>query len=174
MTFSGTFNITKRDNIYYNHFRMQKKLFGIAVLTFVILTVMISLVRYSLGVSIENSLASALLIAAAGVVLIISVNIVSACLRVNNLYRQGRMSDFTVHYVVDQSGIHAKSERGDTDFEWNQILFAKETRHAFYLVAGENRAVVIPKKQIQNDGECNALRALFRKYIAAGQVKPSK
>ncbi len=174
MSFSGTFTITKKDNIQYNYFRIQRALVGVAVVTFVALAVLITLVRYSLRVTVASALSSALLIAAAGVVLIVAINMISVVMRVNGLYRQGRMSDFTVQYIVDQTGIHAKSERGDTFFQWQQILLAKETRHAFYLTAEENHTAVIPKAQIKNDGEINALRAIFKKYLPADRVKVAK
>ena len=165
MSFSGKFTITKQDNIQYNFFRMKRKLAGIAIMTFVILAVMLALVRYAQGVSIMSSLTSALIVAVVGVILMVGINIFSVIARVNSLYKRGQMSDFTVHYIIDKTGIHAKSERGDTDFAWKQIIFARETRSAFYLIAGEKRAVVIPKSQIANDGELNILRSLFQKYV---------
>ena len=171
MSFSGKFTITKQDNIQYNFFRMKRKLAGIAIMTFVILGVLLALVRYAQGVPITSSLTSALIVAVIGTVLMVTINIVSVVFRVNNLYKKGRMVDFTVHYIIDKTGIHAKSERGDTDFAWKQILYARETAHAFYLVAGENRAVVIPKSQIANDGELNMLRSLFGKYVVNRAAK---
>ena len=171
MSFSGKFTITKQDNIQYNFFRMKRKLAGIAIMTFVILGVLLALVRYAQGVPITSSLTSALIVAVTGTVLMVTINIVSVVFRVNNLYKKGRMADFTVHYIIDKTGIHAKSERGDTDFAWKQILYARETAHAFYLVAGENRAVVIPKSQIANDGELNMLRSLFGKYVVNRAAK---
>ena len=171
MSFSGKFTITKQDNIQYNFFRMKRKLAGIAIMTFVILAVLLALVRYAQGISITSSLTSALIVAVIGVILMVGVNVVSVVVRVNSLYKRGQMSDFTVHYIIDKTGIHAKSERGDTDFTWKQILFARETQHAFYLIAGEKRAVVIPKSQITSESELNTLRALLHKYVVAGRAK---
>ena len=171
MSFSGKFTITKQDNIQYNFFRMKRKLAGIAIMTFVIIALLLALVRYAQGVPVLDSLSSALIVAVVGTVLMVSINIVSVVLRVNSLYKKGQMADFTVHYIIDKTGIHAKSERGDTDFAWKQILYARETASAFYLIAGENRAVVIPKSQITNDGELNMLRALFEKYVVARRTR---
>ena len=174
MSFSGKFTITRMDNIQYNFFRMKRKLAGIAIMTFVILALLLSLVRYAQGVSITSSLTNALIVAVVGTILMVSINILSVVLRVNKLYKKGQMADFTVHYIIDKTGIHAKSERGDTDFAWKQILLARETNHAIYLIAGENRAVVIPKGQITSDGELNTLRAMLRKYVAAGRARVAK
>jgi hypothetical protein len=174
MSFSGKFTITKQDNIQYNFFRMQRKLTGLAIMTFIILAMVLALVRYAQGISITSSLMSALMVAIVGTALMIGFNLLSVVMRVNNLYKKGKMSDFTVHYIIDKTGIHAKSERGDVDYAWKQILLARETAQAFYLIAGENRAVVIPKGQIANDGELSMLRSLFRKYVAAGRAKVAK
>ena len=174
MTYSGKFTIQKEDNLYYNFFRMKRKLTGLALMTFIILALLLVLVRYAQGLPVTNSLSSALIVAVIGTVLMVSLNILSVVLRVNNLYKKGKMSDFSVYYTIDKSGVHAKSERGDTDFAWKQILLARETNHAIYLIAGENRAVVIPKKQILNDGELNILRAMLRKYVAAGRARVAK
>ena len=174
MTYSGKFTITKEDNRHYNFFRMKRKLAGLAMTTFLILALLLMLVRYSQGISVANSVLTALLVAVAGTALMVGFNLISVVLRVDKLYKTGQMSDFAVYYIVDKTGVHAKSERGDTDFAWKQILLARETSHAFYLVAGENRAAVIPKKQIPNDGEINVLRALLRKYVPAGRVIVAK
>ncbi|MEA4869385.1 hypothetical protein SDC9_148128 [bioreactor metagenome] len=171
MSFSGKFTITKQDNIQYNFFRMKRKLAGIAIMTFVILAVMLALIRYAQGISITSSLLSALVVAIVGVILMVGFNLLSVVSRVNSLYKKGKMSDFTVHYIIDKTGVHAKSERGDTDFAWKQILVARETGNAFYLIAGENRAVVIPKAQIANDGELSMLRSLFQKYVVNRRAK---
>ena len=171
MSFSGKFTITKRDNIQYNYFRMKRKLTGLALMTFILLGVLVTLIRYGQGLSVANAGSVGLIAAVSGAALMVAFNLVSVVLRVNKLYKTGKMSDFTVHYLIDKNGIHAKSERGDTDFRWNQILLARETRDAIYLIAGENRAVVIPKGQIANEGERNALRALLKKYVAAGRAK---
>ncbi|MDD4312936.1 MAG: YcxB family protein [Eubacteriales bacterium] len=171
MSFSGKFTITKRDNIQYNYFRMKRKLTGLALMTFILLGILVTLIRYGQGISVANAGAVGLIAGVAGAALMVGVNLVSAVLRVNNLYQQGKMSDFTVHYIIDKNGVHAKSERGDTDFGWIQIYLARETRNAIYLVAGESRAVVIPKGQIVNDGVLNAIRALLKKYVVAGRAK---
>ena len=171
MTYSGRFNITKQDNIQYNFFRMKRKLAGIAIMTFVMLAIMLMLIRYAQGISVTSAILSALIVAIFGTVLMVGVNIASVVLRVNKLYKTGKMSDFSVQYSIDRNGVHAKGERGDTDFTWKQIYLARETKNAIYLIAGENRAVVIPKRQIASESELVTLRALLKKYVVAGRAK---
>ncbi len=171
MTYSGKFTITKADNMHYNYFRMKRKLTGLALMTFVILIALLALVRYSQGIPVSDSIFSAFLVAMIGAVFVIGLNLLSVVLRVNNLYKQGKMSDFNVLYTVDKNGVHAKSDRGDTDFSWKQITLVRETTHAFYVVISDTRASVMPKRQILNDGELAILRAMFRKYVPAKGLK---
>lgn len=171
MSYSGMFTINKQDNIQYNFFRMKRKLAGIAIMTFVMLAIMLMLIRYAQGISVTSAILSALIVAIFGTVLMVGVNIASVVLRVNKLYKTGKMSDFSVQYSIDRNGVHAKGERGDTDFTWKQIYLARETKNAIYLIAGENRAVVIPKRQIASESELVTLRALLKKYVVAGRAK---
>lgn len=171
MSYIGKFIINKQDNIDYNFFRMKRKLAGIAIMTFIILALMLALVRYAQGVSVMTSMLSALIVAVIGTSLMVGANIASVVMRVNKLYKTGKMSDFSVQYTIDRNGVHAKSERGDTDFSWKQIYLARETKRAIYLIAGENRAAVIPKRQIQSESELVSLRAMLKKYVAAGRAK---
>jgi len=112
-----------------------------------------------------------LIAAATGAIAMFAFNLISVVVRVNNHYKKGEMSDFSVHYSIDRNGVHAKSDRGDTDFTWKQIYLARETRNAIYLIAGEKRAVVIPKAQIASESELTNLRSLLRKYVVAGRAK---
>ena len=171
MSYSGMFTINKQDNIQYNFFRMKRKLAGIAIMTFVMLAIMLMLIRYAQGIPVTSAILSALIVAIFGTVLMVGVNIASVVLRVNKLYKTGKMSDFSVQYSIDRNGVHAKGERGDTDFSWKQIYLARETKNAIYLIAGENRAVVIPKRQIASESELVTLRALLKKYVVAGRAK---
>lgn len=171
MTYAGQFTITKEDNIHYNYFRMKQKLGGLAVMTFVLLGVLVTLIRYGQGVSTSNAVMVGLIAAGSGAVIMVASQLAAVVSRVNGHYKNGEMRDFSVQYSIDRDGVHAKSERGDTDFSWNQIYLARETKHAIYLVAGERRAVVIPKAQIPSESELATLRALLHKYIAPGRAK---
>ena len=171
MSYSGMFTINKQDNIQYNFFRMKRKLAGIAIMTFIILAILLVLIRYAQGISVTSAMLSALIVAIVGTAFMVGANIASVVMRVNKLYKTGKMSDFSVQYSIDRDGVHAKSERGDTDFSWKQIYLARETRSAIYLIAGENRAAVIPKRQIASESELATLRALLKKYVVAGRAK---
>ena len=171
MTYSGRFTITKQDNIQYNYFRMKRKLAGLAIMTFILMGLLVTLIRFGQGISVVNAGGIGLIAAAFGAGLMVAFNLISVVVRVNKEYKSGKMSDFAVQYSIDKNGVHAKSERGDTDFTWKMIYLARETRNAIYLIAGEKRAVVIPKSQIASESELNTLRALLTKYVVAGRAK---
>ena len=153
---------------------MKRKLTGIALMTFLLLGVLIALIRYGQGISVMNAGVVGLIAGSVGAILMVAANLISVVVRVENQYKTGKMSDFSVQYSIDRDGVHAKSERGDTDFSWKQIYLARETRSAIYLIAGENRAVVIPKRQIASESELVTLRALLKKYIIDKRARAAK
>ena len=132
---------------------------------------LVTLIRYGQGTSVANAGGVGLIAAATGAIAMFAFNLISVVVRVNNHYKKGEMSDFSVQYSIDRNGVLAKSDRGDTDFTWKQIYLARETRNAIYLIAGEKRAVVIPKAQIPSESELTNLRSLLRKYVVAGRAK---
>ena len=153
---------------------MKRKLTGVALMTFLLLSVLIALIRYGQGISVMNAGVVGLIAGSVGAILMVAANLISVVVRVENQYKTGKMSDFSVQYSIDRDGVHAKSERGDTDFSWKQIYLARETRSAIYLIAGENRAVVIPKRQIASESELVTLRALLKKYIIDKRARAAK
>jgi len=103
--------------------------------------------------------------------LLIAVNAVTTILRLNSFYRQKKLLEFSVDFTVDADGIHARSERGDSDLPWNRITYIQETRHAFYIFITDTHANVMPKDQLKSNADVDALRALFQKHLDASHLK---
>jgi len=169
--FSHTFTITKKDNLRYNFFLMQKKLIATSALVFVIIAGMIGLLKYAQGASIWVAVASALIMAVSGTLILIGINIVTAVLRINSFYKQKKITDFTVTFTTDQAGIHATSERGDSDLPWNRIVAIRETRNAFYIFITESHANVMPKDQFSNESELSLFRTVLEKNMEPARLK---
>lgn len=160
--FEGQFTITKKDNRRFNFFHMRRKLIVTAIIVFLVIFGMLSVVRIGQGMEPQEAVLRALGMATAGVVLLVGVNLVSALIKINRLYKTKQLSDFTVTFIVDKAGVHAKSDRGDSDIPWARIALIKETRNAFYLFLTDNYANVIPKDQLKSPADLETLRALFR------------
>jgi len=171
MPFTCHFTITKKDNLRYNFYIMRKKLITTMVLVFVIIAGMLTLMRYAQGVSLQGALANALAMAALGTAVLLAVNIVTTIMRINSFYKQKKLTDFSVDFTVDKSGIHAASERGDSDLPWNRVAGVHETRNAFYIFITDTHANVMPKDQLQSTADAATLRALFEKNLDKPKLK---
>lgn len=165
MPFASHFTITKKDNLRFNFFLMKKKLVATSAAVFVIIVAMVGLLRYAQGASIGEAALRALLLGLAGTALLIAVNVISTVMRLNNLYRQKKLLDFSVDFTVDAGGIHARSERGDSDLPWDRIAYVQETPHAFYIFITDTHANVMPKDQLRSASDAAALRGMFQKHL---------
>ncbi len=169
--FSQTFTITKKDNLRYNFFLMRKKLIATSALVFVIIAAMIGLLQYARGASVSFALLNALGMALVGVLILVGINVVTATLRINSYYKQKKLADFTVTFTTDKNGIHAASDRGDSDLPWDRIVEVRETKHAFYVFITDSHANVLPKEQFADAAQLTAFRALLEKNVQAVRLK---
>ena len=169
--FSGQFTITKKDNLRYNFYSMRKKLLSTSLLVFVIIGAMIGFLRYGQGYGVTSSLVNALITAVVGTALLLAINIVATVLRMNSFYKQKKLSDFSVTFTADDTGIHAVSDRGNADLEWNRIVAVRETRSAFYIFITDSYANVMPKDQSTGEQEFDKLRKLLYKHVPNNRLK---
>ncbi len=171
MHFTNHFTITKKDNTRYNFYIMRKKLISTAIIVFVIIAGTLALMRYAQGLAIQSAIANALLMAVFGTLLLLAVNVVTTLMRINSFYKQKKLVDFSVDFTVDKDGIHAMSDRGNSDLPWNRVVSIQETRNAFYIFISDTHANVMPKDQISSEAEIANLRSLFSKNLDKPRLK---
>ncbi len=169
--FSHTFTITKKDNLRYNFFLMQKKLIATSAFVFVIIAAMVGLLRYAQSANLSGALLNAFAMALLGTVILVTINIITTILRINSFYKQKKLTDFTVTFTTDKTGIHATSDRGDSDLPWNRIVAVRETANAFYVFITDSHANVLPKDQFSNEEEISSFRSLLLKNVEANKLK---
>ncbi len=169
--FSNTFTITKKDNIRYNFFLMQKKLVATSALVFVIIFAMVGLLKYAQGAGITAAILNGLMMAVVGTLILTGISIATTILRINTFYKQKKLLDFTVTFTTDKEGIHAASERGNSDLAWNRIVAVRETRHAFYIFITDSHANVMPKDQFADAASVETFRTLLEKNIELSRLK---
>ena len=169
--FSGQFTITKKDNLRFNFFLMRKKLVATSALVFVIIAALIGLLKYAQTGSLEAAVLNGALMAVAGTLFLIGINLITTVMRINSYYKQKKLTDFTVAFTTDKTGIHATSDRGDSDLPWNRIVEVRETAHAFYLFITESHANVLPKDQFASSNDLGVFRSLLTKNMDASRLK---
>lgn len=90
----------------------------------------------------------------------------------NKSYKEKTAYEFTQDITIDESGVHATSERGSALLEWSKIEKVREAGHAFYLFLSKTQAYVLPKYQLANRSEDAAqIRALLRQHLDAKLLK---
>ena len=169
--FSGQFTITKKDNLRYNFYSMRKRLTTTSILVFVIIGAMVGFLRYGQGYGLAASLTNGLLTALIGTAALVAVTLTATVLKVNSYYRQKKLTDFTVTFTADQTGIHAVSNRGNADLDWNRIVAVHETRNAFYIFITDSYANVMPKDQSTDAKAFEALRKLLVQHVDKSRLK---
>lgn len=95
---------------------------------------MIGLLKYAQTGSLEAAILNGALMAVAGTLFLVGINLITTVMRINTYYKQKKPTDFTVTFSADKTGIHATSDRGDSDLPWNRIVEVREIAHAFYLL----------------------------------------
>lgn len=66
-------------------------------------------------------------------------------------------------YRFTERGIHAQAP-GDHDFLYREIVRAKETKQAFYLMYGEKRGIQIPKREL-DQVTIEKIRQILKSHI---------
>jgi hypothetical protein len=169
--FSGSFTITKKDNLRFNFFLMRKKLIATSALVFVIIFAMVGLLKYAQGAGVLSAILNGALMSVVGIVILVGINVATAVMRINRFYTQRKLTDFTVSFTADKAGIHSFSERGDSDLPWNRILEVRETLHAFYIFITDSHANVMPKDQFANPKDAETFRSLLEMNVAKSRLK---
>ena len=172
MQYTGHFKITKKENTQFNLFLMKRKLLSTALLVFLIIAVVVSLMNYAAKqMDVRGAVLQGLLMGVVGVVLIVAISIASMYLKLNSLYKKRQLTDFSFDALIDKDGVHSRSERGDADVPWNRIAQVVETKDAFYIVLSDQHTNVFPKPQMKDEAEIASVRSLFRKYMEPNRLK---
>ena len=170
------FTITKKDNLRYNFLLSQKRLFGASLMTLAIIGGIIALIRYAQGSAPVDALLQGVLLGVAASALFFTSNVLSTYLRISKLYKNKTLTDFTVDFSVDKTGIHSVSSLGDATLLWKNVTFIRETKTAFYVFYDKTRANVMPKGQLSPEDakELRSILALYYKKTRAAQKPPEK
>lgn len=170
------FIITKQDNLRYNFLLSQKRLFSASLMTLAIIGAIIALIRFSQGSMPVDALLQGVLLGVAAAALFFTSNVLSSYLRVNKLYKNKTLTDFSVDFTVDKAGIHSVSDLGEATLLWKNVKFIRETKTAFYVFYDKTRANVMPKGQLSPEDakELRSTLALYYKKTRAPQTPPEK
>ena len=175
MEYKGHFTISKKDNIDFNFLLMKNRLIRSTAVVFVLIVILVTLLNYALkAMPLTAALVQGLLMGVVGIVLMFAINIGSMYTRINAMYKQKKIQDFTYDVTVSKTGFHATSNHGDSDIPWERVQSMQETKHAFYVFITENNANVMPKTQMQLPADAERIRKIAFQNLDASRCKLKK
>lgn len=76
----------------------------------------------------------------------------------------------TATHVLDATGVHTRTLRGEEKNEWDVFRRAREDGHAFYLFFTRDPAIILPKRALPPE-EIDQVRALFAKHLPGRRTR---
>ena len=171
MNYNKTFEVGKKDNERYNFYSMKRKTITMSMILFIVITVMVTLTQLTSGAGFIYASLIGIGLGLAGILFFIIVNFVLVKYKLYSFYKRGRIKPFKQHIVMNESGIHAKTENGFVDVAFDHIGGVQETKHAFYILVTPEHTYVFPKDQMKGETEFQTIRDIFRAKMAAGKLK---
>ena len=171
MSYNKTFEVGKKDNERYNFYCIKRKTIIMSIMVFVIITISVTLVRLTKGNLLLQASLAGIAFGLAGIVFFIAVNYILVKYKLYFLYKNGSIKTFRQEIIMNDSGIHAKTERGSVDVPYPQIKGVTETKHAFYISITAEHVYVFPKNQMNGEAEYMEIRNEFRQGMAKDKLK---
>ncbi len=171
MNYNKTFQVGKKDNERYNFYSMKRKTFTMSIIVFIVITIMVTLTQLNSGTVFIYASLIGIGLGFVGILFFFIVNFVLVKYKLYSFYKNGRIKPFKQHIVMNESGIHAKTENGSVDVAFEHIGGVQETKHAFYILITPVHTYVFPKDQMKGEVEFRSVRDIFRANMAAGKLK---
>lgn len=171
MNYSTTFQVGKKDNERFNLYSIRRKTIIMSMIVFVVITVMVTLVQRNNGTIFIYASLIGMGLGLAGIIFFIVVNYAIIKYNLYNFYKRGRIKPFRQNIVMNESGIHAKTENGSVDVPFNHIGSIHETKHAFYIFITSEHTYVFPKDQMKGETEFQMVRSIFKANMPSDKLK---
>ncbi len=171
MDYNRTFEVGRKDNERYNFYSIRRKTLIMSVIVLIIITFSVTLVQLTKGNVLFQALFAGIGFGLSGIVFFIAVNYILVKYKLYILYKNGSIKTFRQDIILNDNGIHAKTERGSVDVPFLKIKEVTETKHAFYIAITAEHVYVFPKDQMKGEKEYQEIRHVFRQGMAADNLK---
>lgn len=171
MNYIKTFQVGKKDNERFNLYSIKRNTITISVIVFIIIVIMVTLIQINSGNIFIYASLIGIGLGLAGLLFFILVNFAFVKYKLYSFYNSGKIKPFKQHIVMNESGIHAKTENGSVDVPYNHIGSVHETKHAFYIFITIEHAYVFPKDQMKDKIEYQTVRSIFRANMPTDKLK---
>lgn len=142
-----------------------------SIIVLIIITVSVTLVQLTKGNTFLQALLSGMGFGLTGIVFFIAVNYILVKYKLYILYKKGSIKAFHQDIIMNDNGIHAKTERGSVEVPYPKIMGVTETKHAFYISITDEHVYVFPKNQMNGETEYQEIRNEFRQGMTTDKLK---
>ncbi|MEG1755579.1 MAG: YcxB family protein [Clostridia bacterium] len=151
---------------------MKNKLIRSTILVFFMILLLTGMLNFAAkGLTILQGVSQGLLMATAGAVLFIAINLLVVWVRISRLYQQKKLLNASFDVTLDDTGVHITSAQGGSDTAWGNVITAIETSRQFCLFLTNTSANVLPKKQLAAPEDAETIRKVLRTYADAKKLK---
>jgi hypothetical protein len=171
MNYSKTFQVGRKDNERYNLYSMKNKTMIMGMIVFFTIAVMVTLVQVKSRIIILYALLIGTGLGLVGIVLFIAANLAIVKYKLFSAYKSGKIKPFKQHIVMNESGVHAKTENGTIDVPFKHIVGVQETKQAYYIYITAEHTYVFPKDQMKGETEFQKVRSIFKANMPSGKLK---
>lgn len=171
MNYTNTFEVGKKDNERFNLYSMRKKTIMMSSMVFIVITFMVTLTQLTKGNYFINASLIGIVYGLAGILFFIGVNYIMIKLRLNLVYRRGKIKPFKQDIILNEGGIQAHTDSGSVHVTFDQICFVNETKHAFYIHINTEHVYVFPKDQMIGEKEIKVVRDIIKSGISHDRLR---
>ncbi len=171
MNYSRTFQVGKKENERYNLYSIKRKTLIMSMIVFIAITIMVTFEQLKSNNTVFFALLTGIGLGLAGIVFFNLVNIFLIKYKLYSSYKSGKIKAFKQHIMMNESGIHAKTDHGSVDVPFHQISGVQETRQAYYIFITTGQTYVYPKDQMKGETEFQKVRSVFKENIPVGKLR---
>ena len=170
MEFRKSYTLSLEDYLSYNRFSHRKQLIMMPALFLVLmLAVCIFIVFADRTPDIVTLVVIILLIVLFAGLIALS-NILALNHQAKRQYRSSHSLKSEFELVMDKDGVRESSSSGTSKAQWDQVIYALESRNAFYIHVSVLQAFVIPKALL-NPNEDALIRKLISSHLSGKKCR---
>jgi hypothetical protein len=159
MQFRKRYILSLNDFLWYNRFSRRRTLTMMPGMFLALALMLCLFLLFAGGAAWLLAIAIPLALALSG--LILGVNVLMLDKQVRRQYQSSAALRAEFELVMDKDGVRESGECGSSRAAWAQVIYALESRRAFYIHVAPYRAFVIPKTLLDAREDADIRRLLY-------------
>jgi hypothetical protein len=164
MEFRKSYMLSLQDYLSYNRFSHRKQLIMMPALFLVLMLAVCIFIVFADRTPDIVTLAVIILLIVLFAGLIALSNILALNHQAKRQYRSSHSLKSEFELTMDKDGVRESSSSFTSNAKWDQVIYAVESKNAFYIHMSTLQAFVIPKALL-NPNEDALIRKLLRTHL---------